>query len=190
MRLVDQTIYNATTNQALYTYTISTDPSSNVPDSLLSLQHVPTGALVGVTHRGDPRGAGTAFGHCNCSCFYNCSCCSPDAIEDVISVGSHGAKASINDIGTARSAWSWKPTWSGGAEEWAFGKEDGCLILRDAVSHGTEVLRVEDGKEIRLGQRGMTLGEAMVGEIMLVLATIGVEREESKWFWLFELLSW
>ncbi|KAM0720643.1 hypothetical protein Q7P37_004780 [Cladosporium fusiforme] len=189
MRMVDKTIYNAQTNQALYTWSISKDPSTDVPESLLSLQHAPTGVLVGSTQRGDPQGASTLFGNCNCNC---CSCCAPDPIEDVISVGVHGAKARISDVGTGRTAWGWKTTWSNGAEQWMFvkgGGVEGRLVLKDAVSTGEEVLRVEDSGEIRFSQKGMGLSESMVGEIMLVLATISIEREESRWSWLLDLLT-
>lgn len=194
MHLIDKTIYNAQTNQPLYAYTISKDPQSGIPDSLLSLEHVPTGTLVGNTHRGNPQGPSNCFGQ------FSCNCCSPDAFEDVISVGPQAAKASITDVGTGRTAWGWRTTWSGGAEEWMFVKggavEDsslvgkgGRLVLMDAVSNGREVLRVEEGGEIKFGERGMALHEAMVGEIMLVLASISIEREDSKWSWLWELLT-
>lgn len=65
----------------------------------------------------------------------------------------------------------------------------GRLVLMDAVSNGREVLRVEAGGEIKFGERGMALSESMVGEIILVMASISIEREESKWSWLWELFT-
>lgn len=56
----------------------------------------------------------------------------------------------------------------------------GRLVLMDAVSNGREVLRVEEGGEIAFGERGIALSEAMVGEIVLVLDSISIERKDSK----------
>lgn len=115
-------------------------------------------------------------------------------------MGVQGAKATISDVGTGRSAWGWKTTWSGGAEEWAFvkggGAEDlqfvkeGHLVLKDAVCNGAEVLRLHDSGDIVFTDKAMGLSEPMVGEIMLVLASISIEREDSKWAWVWELLTW
>lgn len=75
-------------------------------------------------------------------------------------------------------------------EEWAFRKEKGALILRNAVAGGEEVLRVEKGGEVRFSERGMVLNEVQVGEVLLVLVSLRVEREEQRTNWLWELLAW
>lgn len=185
MRMTSNQILNATTNQPLYAYTLSRAPDSTLPDSLLQLQHLPSGAIVGETHR-----SGAAAGNDPTGCCSFLRCFSPDPDEDVISVG--GQKALICDASVGRDCWSWKPTWFGeqGMEEWAVRKEKGALVLRIAVSGGEEVLRVEKGGELAFSSRGIGLNEMQVGEVLLVLVGLRTEREEDKKSLLWEILAW
>jgi hypothetical protein len=187
MRIDGTTIYDSFTNQPLYAYTLSRAPDSDLPESLLSLRHVPTGITVGTIRRG---GASTAS-----TCWGSCSCLASGVDEDYATVGVQGDKAVIKDMGTVRSCWAWKPTWAkqGVAGEWAFFEDTGFgagTVLRDAVSNGKDVLRAESGGEVKFGEAAAVLTEEMVGEIMLILVSVRVNGEDERTWWLWELLSW
>lgn len=112
-----------------------------------------------------------------------------------MTVGVQGEKAVINDMGTGRSCWAWKPTWAkhGSAEEWGFFEDSGFgagMVLRDAISNGTEMLRVETGGEVKFGDAAVVLTEDMVGEIMLILVNLRLNNDDEKQSWLEELFCW
>ena len=187
MRIDGATIYNSFTNQPLYAYTLSKAPDSDLPESLLSLRHVPTGITIGTIRRG---GASTAS-----TCWGSCSCLASGVDEDVATIGIQGDKAVIKDMGTVRSCWAWKATWAkqGVAGEWAFFEDTGFgpwMVLRDAVSNGRDILRVDSDGVIKFGDAAAALTEEMVGEIMLILASVRVNSEDEKQSWLWELLCW
>jgi hypothetical protein len=187
MRIDGTTIYNSFTNQPLYTYTPSKAPDSDLPESLITLKHVPTGITIGTIRRG---GASTAS-----TCWGICGCLSSTAEEDVATIGVQGDKAVIKDMGTVRSCWAWKPTWAKEevAGEWAFFEDTGFgsgMVLRDAVAGGRDVLRVESGREIKFGDGAASLTEEMVGEIMLILVSVRINGDDERQGWLWELLCW
>ena len=79
------------------------------------------------------------------------------------------------------------------AGEWAFFEDTGFgpgMVLRDAVSHGKDILRVDSDGEIRFGDAAATLTEDMVGEIILIMVSVRVNSEDDKQSWLWELLCW
>lgn len=64
------------------------------------------------------------------------------------------------------------------------------MVLRDAVSNGRDVLRVDGGGEVKFGDAAAALTEEMVGEIMLILVSVRFNSEDEKQSWLWELLCW
>lgn len=185
MRIDGATIYNSFTNQPLYAYTLSRAPDSDLPESLLLLRHVPTGVTIGTIRRG---GASTAS-----TCWGSCSCLASGVDEDVATIGVQGDKAVIKDMGMVRSCWAWKPTWAkqGVAGEWAFFESTGFgpgTVLRDAVSNGKDILRVNSDGEIKFGDAAATLTEDMVREIMLIMVSVSLNSEDEKQGWLWDLL--
>lgn len=187
MRIDGATIYNSFTNQPLYAYTLTKAPDFDLPESLLTLRHLPTGITIGTIRRGGASPASTCWG--------SCSCLASGVDDDVATIGIQGDKAVIKDMGTVRSCWAWKATWAkqGVAGEWAFFEDTGFgpgMVLRDAVSNGRDVLRVDSGGEVKFEDAAAALTEEMVGEIMLILVSLRVNSEDEKQSWLWELLCW
>ena len=60
----------------------------------------------------------------------------------------------------------------------------------DAVANGNEIMRVEGGGDIKFTEAAMSLTEDMVGEIILVLASLRVNDDDVKQSWLWELICW
>ena len=63
-------------------------------------------------------------------------------------------------------------------------------VLRDAVSNGKDILRVDGDGEIKFGDTAAALTEDMVGGIMLIMVGVGLDSEDEKQSWLWESLCW
>lgn len=187
MRIIGRTVYDAHTNQPLYSYTVSRGPHSDLPDSLISLHNISSGVMCGSTRRGGPSGARNLWGLCGRL--------SPGVKQDVITVGRSENEAAIQSPSVGSSCWARKPTWVDirSDEEWAFFEDPGFsgrMVLRDAIVGGKEVMRVESGELLKLVQSGTNLSEEKIGEIILVLISLRFDWEESKRAWYLELLCW